>query len=120
MVSLLPMGWRELSFTLLSIRHVEMDSVVNGAWLRNARISLRRPQGLTDQIAYEVSRRQLRLLNGSPTVIHMYQTGFEPAIMGFYRAVIHHLIERPRSIAIVPHYFTGPGEFAGGTPWVME
>ena len=115
-----PVALRELRFTLLSIRHVEMDGIVDGAWLRNSRISIRRPQGLTDQIAFETSRRQLRLLGDrGSTKIHIYQTGFEPAILAFYRAVLLHLMECPRSISVVPHYFLGKGEFAEGTPWTM-
>ena len=121
LVQRLPEGWRRLRFTLLSIRHVEMDPIVHGAWLRNSRVSIRRPQGLTDQIAYETSKRQLLLLNPRvPTIIQMYQTGFEPAIVGFYRAVVHHMLEYPRSIAVAPYYFQARGNFTEGTPWVME
>lgn len=113
-----PEGWRLLAFTLLSIRHVEMDEIIHGAWFRNARISARRPQGLTDEVAYETSRRQLMLLDPKqPTLIHLYQTGFEPAVMGFYRALLHHLAEHPRSVAVTPHYYRSPGSFSKGTTW---
>lgn len=33
-----PTGWKCYRFTLLSIRHVEMDHIVDGAWLRNIKI----------------------------------------------------------------------------------
>lgn len=113
-----PEGWRLLAFTLLSIRHVEMDEIVHGAWFRNARISARRPQGLTDEVAYRTSRRQLMLLDPKrPTLIHLYQTGFEPAVIGFYRALLHHLAEHPRSVAVTPHYYRSAGNFSKGTPW---
>lgn len=113
-----PEGWRQLAFTLLSIRHVEMDEIVHGAWFRNARISARRPQGLTDEVAYQTSRRQLMLLDPKrPTLIHLYQTGFEPAVMGFYRALLHHLAEHPRSVAVTPYYYRSAGSFSKGTPW---
>ena len=113
-----PEGWRQLAFTLLSIRHVEMDEIVHGAWFRNARISVRRPQGLTDEVAYQTSRRQLMLLDPRrPTLIHLYQTGLEPAVMGFYRALLHHLAEYPRSVAVTPHYYRSTGSFSKGTPW---
>ncbi len=121
LVRLIPHGWRQLRFTLLSIRHVEMDSIVDGAWFRNSRISLRRPQGQTDRVAYEISKRQLLLLDPAvPTVIQIYQTGFEPAIIGFYRAVINHLLAFPNSIAVVPRYFRAEGDFEEGTPWTMS
>lgn len=113
-----PEGWRLLAFTLLSIRHVEMDEIVHGAWFRNARISGRRPQGLTDEVAYQTSRRQLLLLDPKrPTLIHLYQTGFEPAVMGFYRALLHHLAEHPHSVAVTPYYYRSSGSFSKGTSW---
>lgn len=113
-----PEGWRELAFTLLSIRHVEMDEIVHGAWFRNARISARRPLGMTDEVAYQTSRRQFMLLDpGHPTLIHLYQTGFEPAVVGFYRALLHHLAEHPGSVAVAPHYYRSTGSFSKGTPW---
>jgi hypothetical protein len=71
-----PEDWPQLRFTLMSIRHVDMDAIVHGAWLRNSRVSQRRPVGLTDQIVFETSRQQLRRLDPRvPTVIHIYQTG---------------------------------------------
>lgn len=121
LVDLEPEGWRLLAFTLLSIRHVEMDEIVHGAWFRNARISARRPQGLTDEVAYQTSRRQFMLLDPKrPTLIHLYQTGFEPAVMGFYRALLHHLAEYPGSVAVTPHYYRSAGSFLKGTPWTRE
>lgn len=113
-----PSGSRRLRFTLLSIRHVEMDGDVDGAWLRNAKISQRRPAGHTDQLAYETSLRQLRALTvHGPLLIDMYQTGLETAVVGFYRAVARHLIERPGTLAVAPHYYRGPGRFAAGAIW---
>lgn len=113
-----PRGWPVLRFTLLSIRHVEMDTIVDGAWFRNARISLPREAGLTDQLAFDISMQQLRLLLAQgPTVVHLYQTGLDTAVIGFYRAVVHHLLERPGAVSIVPFYFHGPGRFTEGTPW---
>jgi hypothetical protein len=113
-----PDGWRVLRFTLMSIRHVDMDVVVDGAWLRNSKVSRPRPAGLTDEMVFETSLRQLRSLDASvPTLICMYQTGFQPAIIGFYRAVVCHLIEHPRAIAVVPYYYQGDSDFAEGTTW---
>ena len=40
-----PSTWRTLRFTLMSIRHVEMDALVDGAWFRNSKISRPRPAG---------------------------------------------------------------------------
>lgn len=118
LTTVVPTKARELRFTLLSVRHVEMDSIVHGAWLRNSRISVRRPQGLTDQICFEVSLRQLRMLDPAEvTVIRIHQTGFEPAVVGFYRSVVTRLIEAPGSLCVIPYYYVREGEFAEGTPW---
>jgi len=118
-------GWRTLRFALMSIRHVSMDLEVDGAWLRNSRISRPRPTGMTDQLVFNTSLRQLRSLDPRvPTLICMYQTGLEPAIMGFYRAVVTHLIANPYSIAVLPFYYAGEDSngkdvFTEGILWRM-
>lgn len=113
-----PSTWRTLRFTLMSIRHVEMDALVDGAWFRNSKISRPRPAGLTDELAFEISIRQLReTCSAVPVVIHMYQTGFEPAVIGFYRAVVVFLMAKPGTVAVVPHYYQGKGSFAQGNVW---
>lgn len=116
----LPADWRILRFTLMSIRHVEMDTRVHGAWFRNSRLSRPRAAGLTDQLAFQISLKQLRELRPvTPAVIHMYQTGLEPAVIGFYRAVVVYLLAHPRTLAVSPHYYQGDGRFLQGTPWRM-
>ena len=98
----------DLHFALLSIRHTEMDTVVDGAWLRNVQISRPRQAAETDDFVYESSRTQLHELtsNGERRVrIHMYQSGLETAVVGFYRAVADHLLEFPKSVTVQPMYF---------------
>lgn len=98
----------DLHFALLSIRHTEMDTVVDGAWLRNVEVSKPRPAAETDNFVYESSRAQLYELtaHGHRRVrIHMYQSGLETAVVGFYRAVTDHLLEFPESVAVQPMYF---------------
>lgn len=110
--------WPILRFTLLSIRHVEMDHLVDGAWFRNARISLPRPAGLTDAEAFAISIKQLaKIRETGSRIIEMYQTGFQPAVTGFYRAVTNALIDHPNTICVVPKFFVGDG-FATGDPWL--
>jgi hypothetical protein len=114
-----PAGWRELRFTLLSIRHVEMDLAVDGAWLRNARVSQPRPAGLTDELVYTTSLQQLEAVSqDGPVLIFMHQTGLETAVVGFYRAVLRHLMRAPGSVVVMPCYFRGAGRFEEGTPWM--
>ena len=103
-----PSGFDELLLALLSIRHTEMDAVVDGAFLRNAEISQPRPAADTDDLVYEISREQLLGLTGDGSrSIHLriYQTGLETAIIGFYRAVVVHLLDHPGTLAVTPMFF---------------
>lgn len=136
----LPAATLELRFALLSIRHTEMDAVVDGAWLRNAEVSRPRPAAQTDDLVYETSVRQLDELCRSERHVrlYMYQTGLETAVVGFYRALVNHLLRHPGSISVQPMYYEKPGAnstrakktnrepvvaesslFRKGTPWTM-
>lgn len=109
---------RVLRFALLSIRHVELDAIVDGAWLRNTDVSRARQMAQTDELVYAASREQLDALTTSgPVTLLMYQTGLEPAVVGLYRAVADHLLARPGSVAVRPRYYQAAGGFADGTPW---
>ena len=118
----------ELHLALLSIRHTEMDPVVDGAWLRNAEVSRPRPAALTDDFVYETSRTQFLTLTEEGTrsvVLHVYQTGLDTAVVGFYRAVVNHMLELPGSLSVVPMFFasanrstaSGEAPFRPGQPW---
>jgi hypothetical protein len=101
-----PDGWRTYHFTMLSIRHTEMDVEVDGAWLRNTDISRPRPAGDTDRIAYNLSTKQFnKLCEREPVLIYLYQTGLDTAVVGFYRAVAERLMRAPSSLAVIPMYF---------------
>ncbi len=104
-----PRGPFDLSvkFALLSIRHTEMDVVVDGAWLRNVQISQQRAAAETDDLVYEISREQLAELTrgGKRVMMEMYQTGLQPAVVGFYRALVDHLLTQPGSVTVRPMYF---------------
>ncbi|WP_216916710.1 hypothetical protein [Nocardia noduli] len=110
MLADLPPASLELRFALLSIRHTEMDAVVHGAWLRNAEISRPRPAAMTDDLVYDISRRQLDELcrNESHVRLHIYQTGLETAVVGFYRALTLHLMRFPGSVSVQPMYYVAP------------
>lgn len=104
-----PKAALQLRLALLSIRHTEMDAVVDGAFLRNAEISQARQAAETDDLVFDISREQLLALteDGSRRVhLRMYQTGLETAIVGFYRAVVVHLLEHPKSLAVTPMFFS--------------
>jgi hypothetical protein len=121
----------ELHLALLSIRHTEMDPVVGGAWLRNAEVSRPRPAALTDDFVYETSRTQLRYLSDDGrqrVLLHMYQTGLDTAVVGFYRALVDHLLDHPFSVSVVPMFYasapqagpaTNEAPFRSGWPWTL-
>ena len=115
-------NWMKLRFALMSMRHVEMDAEVDGAWLRNVKISQRREAGLTDQIVYETSLRQFEMLTKTFTHadIHLYQVGLEPAIIGFYRALTRHLIKKPGSVIVRPMYYRENADFEKGQVWAIK
>jgi hypothetical protein len=120
----LPAASLELKFALLSIRHTEMDTVIDGAWLRNAEISRPRPAAQTDDLVYEISVRQLEeLCHGERHVrLSVYQTGLETAVVGFYRAVVSHLLRHPGTVSVQPFYYEQAGgkKAKGGKPVVAE
>lgn len=102
-------GMRTLRFALLSIRHTELDVIVDGAWLRNSQVSRPRPAGETDQLVHYLTHQQFDLLcNDAPIHIYLYQTGLDSAIMGFYRALTERLHRFPGSVAVTPMYFRRP------------
>jgi hypothetical protein len=115
----LPADRRVLRVALISIRHPEMDTEVDAAWLRNRTISQVRAAAETDAIAYELSCQQLKQIADSGLwIIWMYQTGFEPAVMGFYRALAEHLATHASPVAVWPRYFSRKYGFQEGAPWV--
>lgn len=106
------------AFSLLSIRHVALDALVHGAWVRNTDVSRPRPAGDTDELVYRESVDQLeRLCAAGPTTVLMYQTGLDTAILGFYRAVAEQLAARSSDLVVVPRYFQRDGDYVEGEPW---
>lgn len=124
-----------LRVALMSMRHPEMDPLVDAAWLRNKPVSgVKRPAAETDQFVYETSQKQLEELCEAGLVsLHVFQTGFEPAVIGFYRAVTERLRDHPGSIEVIPFYFherpkrLGAGNvqnpedcYERGKPWATQ
>jgi hypothetical protein len=109
-----------LRLALLSVRHPEMDGDVDGAWLRNKLVSRVRPAALTDELVYTISRVQLEELGVRERCFHifLYQTGLEPAVMGFYRALIDHLIVKPGTVEVTPMFYSRrTRSFTAGSRW---
>ena len=112
-----PGGLDELRVALMSMRHPEMDSVVDACVLRNRDISIARPAAETDEVATRRAAVQLAaIISLGPRLLRVYQTGLEPANVGFYRALTQLLTGGGRGLVVVPMYFAD-GRFEAGRPW---
>jgi len=102
-----------LRLTLLSIRHTEMDPVVDGAWLRNAEVSRPRPAAQTDDFVFHTSCKQLEALTGEGSLnvrLYVFQTGLETAVVGFFRAVVQFLRTHPGRLEVIPMFYAAGGQ----------
>jgi len=108
-----------LRLALISMRHNDMDDAVDGCVLRNRLVSRVRPAAETDHLAYSVTRQRLQALAGRDMTIELFQTGFQPAVIGFYRALVEQLREAPCSIAVSPQFHIHGSTFRPGLPWAV-
>lgn len=116
-------GVIELKFALMSMRHLELDPFVDRAWYRNKEVSVTRPLAETDDYCFQYSMNELDELRevyaheisaGTRLLLRMFHTGFEPAALGFYRAVVKELSARRNWFCVMPHYFRGGSRFETG------
>ena len=112
-----------IRISLMSMRHLAMDSEVDICWFRNRDVSRTRTMAESDAFCFEVTKAQLNdAFSSSELLIHLFHTGFEPAVVGFYRGLVHFLIERERQIetpllTVIPHYYRGGFKYVAGTAW---
>lgn len=115
-------GLGALRIGMMSERHSNdgLDLMVSSYWFLNKEISVGGTQAEIDEIAYEKTRRMLAVMRSEgPYEIDFYQTGFQPAVVGFYRALIEAYGEggtTPTGIVVTPYYFMG-GEYRVGKTW---
>ena len=110
-----------LSSALMSIRHYELDEQIDFCWFRNREVSQSRTLAESDLFCYKTSQAQLRLLLGqSDFRLNLYHTGFEPAVIGFYRALVKVMKEKgPGRIVVRPMYYRGDSTYEAGSLWVI-
>lgn len=109
-------SWAVLSLAMISMRHPEMDHLVSGAVLRNVEVSRAVAHGHVDALAYQRAREALESLTGTgPIHVRVYQTGFQPAVMGLYRAVAD-LLGAGVALAVTPVFFRRR-RYEEGRPW---
>ena len=87
-----------LRIALISMRHLELDPVVDMAWYRNREASQSRTLSEADRFCYEYSMKQFAELMAlcqkrGGAQLHVYHTGFEPAVVAFYRAFLHTMLK---------------------------
>ncbi|TDA67629.1 MAG: hypothetical protein D9V45_01840 [Chloroflexi bacterium] len=114
-------GATPFRIALLSMRHLALDHDVDMAWFRNREVSKARAFGETDEFCYKQTIQQLQESRQEGSLlIHMYQTGLQPAVLGFYRAVIEEMLEREGNnnhLMVVPFYFRRSGRYVEGKHW---
>ena len=113
-----------LRASLISMRHLKMDDRVDFAWFRNRKVSSGKAFAETDAFCTE---RTIELLNrseeGKKLDLHLYQTGLEPAVVGFFRGLVKQLINfrnktNAPDIQITPYYFNrNDAEYRPGRVW---
>ncbi len=107
-----------------SCRHPEMDTQVDLYWFLNIEINhAGNTSAEKDEFCYQETLRKLSVLTKRNRRIRIafYQTGFEPAAIGFYRAVTQFLMEtmdKPPFIEIVPMIWNGQKKnYESGSSW---
>jgi hypothetical protein len=121
---------RVLKVALMSMRHLGIDQMVDMAWFRNREVSQSRSLAESDEFCFKYSLEELKKLHdlsrdhlhGRPIELHVYHTGFEPASVGFYRAVAAVLAgdkklnpawvqDKPGWLIVVPYYYRGGTDY---------
>lgn len=124
----LPSEWtptRELHVGLVSMRHLPIDRYIDINWYRNVEVPSYDGMPQADEHCFQVSLTQLRELlqkTGAGRLrIHLYHSGFVPAVIGFYRALVTVLADRATragSLQVVPKLKPGlDGGFEEGKRW---
>lgn len=113
---------RPLRVALISMRHLEMDHCVDMAWFLNRDVSMASTLAEVDTYCYLQTRQQLwNALTWGMLQLHLYQTGFQPTVVGFYRALVEVLLQhanRPPALEVTPFYFSHlTGSYRPGQAW---
>ena len=113
---------RPLRAALISMRHLEMDHRVDIAWFLNQDVSKAPTLAEVDTYCYLQTRRQLwDALTRGMLQLHLYQTGFQPTVVGFYRALVEVLLQqanRSPALEVTPFYFSHlTGSYWPGRAW---
>ncbi len=106
---------REMHIALISMRHLELDQHVDFTWYRNVEVPSRGTAANADSYCYNATlekfERLYELMKNERLRIYLYHTGFQPAIIGFYRAltrtITHNqigIIDKSNWLQVVPMF----------------
>lgn len=105
----------------ISQRHHEIDSQVSIYFFRNQEISLGKTSAVSDEAAYKNAKEIFEKLRKEGVYrIALHQTGFQPAAVGFFRALTEEILSRGSSaptLEVIPQYYFG-GAYQAGKSWV--
>lgn len=111
-----------LRVALMSMRHLELDPEIDFCWFRNREVSRTRTLAETDQFCFDTTLEQLKdSLQSGDLTIQIFHTGFEPAVIGFYRGVVKILLDMQKQTSshlnVIPYYFRGENNYQTGSLW---
>lgn len=102
-------GIQPLRASLISMRHLAMDKFVDMAWLINRELPDHCSEAEVEAYSYEQTQKQINeALKTKPLKLCLYQTGFQPAVIGFYQALVEELEKRahkPVELEVIPYAF---------------
>lgn len=121
----LPSHETPLRVSLISMRHLALDHIVDFAWFLNKELTQNRTYVDTDHHCSERTGKLLRLLTEKGVhSIHVYHTGYQAAVIGFYRGLIEYLSEQRKRnstyplLHVTPYYFNKQyGFYRRGSTW---
>ncbi len=108
----------QLRIGLMSQRHTKMDASVDAYWFRNRLVSTNtRSFAETDAFCARETIKELDALAASGVHrIEIVQTGYEAAVVGFYRGLAQWLHDGGK-MTIIPRYLSETDGLAVGTAW---
>ncbi len=109
--------------SLMSMRHLLLDPSVVKNWLRNREIDQDSTLARSDIYCYHHAVAEFRALRTTVSrdqrlCVHLFHTGYEPAVVGVYRAAVEAIRDGGDWLRVVPHFYVETG-FETGPSWPL-
>ena len=112
---------RTIPVALMSMRHLFLDELVVKNWFRNRQVDQTGTLAESDAYCHRVSTEGIARLTAARgndrIVLHVYHTGYEPAVVGLYRAAMQAMATGADWLRLVPYYYIEDGVFDEGPSW---